>query len=265
MEGNILEDNALKLTWEKYVKTKDQQEKNKLIIHYLPLVKATAARLSVSLPAHINIDDLISSGVFGLISAIERYKPGLGTKFKSFSNLRIYGSMLDELRNLDWVPRSIRSKSRQLQEAYNAVQQQKGRFALDSEVADFLGVTAEEFTDMISKTKIVTIISLDAKIYNNKSNNAGSFSDVVEDKKTLTAHFKLSKKETKEILVNAIEELSKQEKIVLTLYYFDELTLKEIGEVLSVTESRVSQIHSKAIHRLKARLNLSEVADYAAN
>jgi len=260
-----LDDAELKKTWEDYIRTKDQELKNTLIIYYLPLVKSTANRIAYGLPSHVNKNDLISSGIFGLISSIEKYNLDSGTKFKSFASMRIHGSMLDELRNMDWVPRSVRARAKKLQTAYNAIQQEKGRFATDAEIADFLGISLDELNDFVSSTRIINVVSLDAKIFNPDSNSTATYSDFIEDKSKKLPIDNMFKQEKKTLLIKAIEDLSQQEKIVLTLYYFEELTLKEIGEVISVSESRVSQIHSKALFRLRARLSLSEVKDYASN
>ena len=259
-----MEENELHLLWDRYISKRDNEDKNQLVTHYLPLVKAAAGRIAYGLPSHVKVDELVSAGVCGLLSSIEKFDPHTGFQFKTFASMRIHGAILDELRNMDWVPRSVRARAKKLQAAYNAVQQQQGRFAMDTEVAEFLGISMEELSDYIESTKIITLVSLDSKIYTSKSENPVNFSDLIEDKSDHGPSKDLFKQEQKEILVKAIEELSKQEKAVLTLYYFEELTLREIGEVLGVSESRVSQIHSKAIYRLKARLNFSEVSENAS-
>lgn len=260
-----MEDEDLKKLWHTYKKKPADSLKKELITHYLPLVKAIAIRLSNGLPRHISLDDLISSGVCGLISSIDKYNPDSGTRFKSFAGLRIHGAMLDELRSLDWVPRSVRSRSKQLQMAYNTIQQEKGRFATDSEVADFLNIPIDDLDSFIESTKIINLVSLDAKIYKEESGHTLNFSEIIADKKQSLPIGKITKDELKQTLIEAIASLSKQEQIVLTLYYFEELTLKEIGSVIGVSESRVSQIHSKSLYRLKAKISLSEISDYASN
>lgn len=254
---------SLQRDWRDYIRTRDPQIKNRLIVHYLPLVKATAERVAGTLPGHIQIDDLISAGVFGLLSSIEKFDPNAGHQFRSFASFRIHGAMLDELRSMDWVPRSIRAKSRKLQAAFSAVQQQKGRFATESEVAEFLGISIEELESIVDETRILTLISLDSRIYHSRLDSPVSFSEIIPDRSRPSPPQQISRKEEKRILLEAIQNLSRQEKIVLTLYYFEEFTLREIGEVLGVSESRICQIHSKAIYRLRARLSMSEVTDYA--
>ena len=252
--------------WVNFVSSHSPEAKNELITFYLPLVKSAALRLAAGLPSHISVQDLISSGVLGLISAIEKFDPHAGIQFKTFAGLRIHGAMLDDLRSLDWVPRSVRSKAKKLQAAYNAIQQEKGRFATDEEVSEFLGISLEDLNEYVETTKVVTLVSLDAFVYNSKTDNPVPFSETLEDKSEASkplAH--LHKNELREILIKAISELSEQEKLVLTLYYFEELTLKEIGLALEVTESRVSQIHSKAVMRLRARLCWSEAGIYASS
>lgn len=260
-----MEDEDLKKIWDSYKREQNPDLKKELITNYLPLVKAIAIRLSAGLPKHISLDDLISSGVCGLITSIDKFNPDSGTRFKSFAGLRIHGAMLDELRSLDWVPRSVRSRSKQLQLAYNTIQQEKGRFATDSEVAEFLNIPLENLDSFIESTKIINLVSLDAKIYKEESGHTMNFSEIIADKSQSLPIGKLSKDELKQTLVDAIHSLSKQEQIVLTLYYFEELTLKEIGSVIGVSESRVSQIHSKSLYRLKAKISLSEISDYAPN
>jgi RNA polymerase sigma factor for flagellar operon FliA len=258
-----LDDAAIKQAWLDYTETRDQDIKDEITVHYLPLVKQTACRLAMHLPSHVQTDDLISAGVFGLLSSVEKFDPHTGNQFKSFAMLRIQGAMLDELRHMDWVPRTIRSKAKKLQEAYNAVQQKMGRFATDHEVAEYLGITIEELNHLIETTKSVHMISLDSKIRSGSYDSEGRFQDIIPDQRATMPYQELSRQEYKDILTQAIMDLGRKEIIVLTLYYFEDLTLKEIGLVLGVTESRVSQIHSKALYRLKSRLNLSEVADYA--
>ncbi len=251
--------------WSQYASTKDPEVKNELILFYLPLVKSAAIRLASGLPSHIQLQDLMSAGVLGLIASIDKFDIRLGIQFKTFAGMRIHGAMIDELRNLDWVPRSVRTRAKKLQTAYTLLQQEKGRFATDAEVADFLGLSMEQFNEYVDSTQIVTMVSLDAKIYNSKSDSQINYSEIIQDKSPASDPLTgLHQEELKDLLVKSINEMSQQEKLVLTLYYFEELTLKEIGAVLGVTESRVSQIHSKAIYRLKARLHFSEVDSHAS-
>ena len=255
----------VKQAWQTYIKTREPEIKNDLILHYLPLVRYNASRLALTLPPQVNINDLISSGVFGLISSIEKFKPDSGFQFKSFASHRIHGSMLDELRSLDWVPRSVRSKSKKVQAAYNEVQQQHGRFPTDDEVAEYLGISMEEFHELLEATKIVSLFSFDSKINPSLLEDSPLLSELIKDPRISSPAQEMAREELKQLLIHAIGELPKQEKTVLILYYYEELTLKEIGEVLGVTESRACQIHAKAIFKLRAQVHSTEITEYATH
>ena len=246
----------IKNWWFSYKKENSEDAKNKLIEFYLPLVKYAVARILPSLPHHIVEDDLISAGILGLIDAIEHYNIDTNTKFESFAGFRIHGAIIDELRAMDWVPRSIRAKARKLQTAYTIVERKLGRAATDVEISEFLNISLEEFNKLINETKCVNLISLNSPV---KKGEKTQFSELIADNKNKIPIDEIQKKDRKKIIIEAINRLPEQEKKVLMLYYYDELTFKEIGKVLGVTESRVSQIHSKAIFRLKGRLDLNEV------
>ncbi|MBN2144668.1 MAG: FliA/WhiG family RNA polymerase sigma factor [Candidatus Aureabacteria bacterium] len=255
----------VKQAWQTYIKTRNMKIKNDLILHYLPVVRHNASRLALALPSHVNINDLISSGVVGLISSIEKFDPNAGFQFKSFASHRIQGAMLDELRNLDWIPRTIRSKSKKVQAAYNEAQQKHGRMPTDVEVAEYLGVSMEQFNELLEATKIISLFSFDARINPSLMEDSPLLSELIKDPRIASPSQEISREELKQLLIQAINELPKQEKTVLILYYYEELTLKEIGEVLGVTESRICQIHAKAIFKLKARVHTSEIKEYATH
>ena len=242
--------------WVDYKTNGSIKAKKELIEHYLPFVKYTVSRILPGLPAHVHPDDLISAGISGLMEAVEHYDIQTKTKFESFSNFRIHGSIIDELRAMDWVPRSIRNKARKLQTAYSALERKLGRPATDNEVADFLNIPIDEFEQLINETKAVTIISLSTPVKRGDNTN---FSEIIADTNDELPADMMQKKDRKRLIVEAINNLPKQERAVLTLYYYEEMTFKEIGEVLGVSESRISQIHSKAIFRLRGRLDISEV------
>lgn len=242
--------------WNEFKKKGSQEAKKDLIEHYLPVVKITVSRILSGLPSHIHPDDLISAGVSGLIDAVDHFNEESKTKFESFANFRIHGSIIDELRAMDWVPRSVRNKARKLQAAYSILERKLGRSATDTEVAEFMNLGIQEFEDLLNETKSVTMISLHSPV---KKGDHTQFSEIIADNKDKMPFYVMQKKDRKKLIVDAINGLPKQERVVLTLYYYEEMNFKEIGEVLGVTESRVSQIHTKAIFRLKGKLDISEV------
>jgi RNA polymerase sigma factor FliA len=229
------------------------QQKDKLIMEYAPLIKFIAQKIAVRLPANIELDDLISSGVIGLMDAIEKYDPTRDNKFKTYAEFRIRGSILDELRAQDWVPRSVRDKAKMLDRALIELEAGLGRSASDDEVADRLGVTLEEFYDLLNQVKPVSVLSIDdAATFSNVDKK--SILNLLESCKLSNPFNQLNLKSVKEIVATAIEELPERQRLVLSLYYYEDLNLKEIGRVLRVTESRVSQLHAQAISRLRAKL-----------
>ena len=225
-----------------------------LIRQYLPLIKLVANRIIRKLPPQIELNDLINTGVLGLIDAIEKFDPSRDIKFETYAEFRIRGAILDELRNLDWVPRSIRQKIHELQAAIERVELQHKRHASDEELAKELGVSIDDYHDLLNKANGVTLLSFEDLGYSKDSvqrRNALEYYKEPHNENLITL---LHLREVRDIIAAALETLPKNERFVLSMYYFDELTMKEIGLVLGITESRVSQIHNKAILRLKARL-----------
>ena len=240
--------------WLKYVKTRDSQIKEQLLVHYLPVVKFVVGRMMVSLPNSVNFDDLESAGIMGLISAIDRYNPRLGVKFETFVVPRIRGAILDELRALDWVPRSVRSKARQLERAIEEVEAQTGKAADPEAVARQLNISIEEYNSMMGKVAAGnSLLSLDREFSDGDEKN-GSMYDLVKNARSENPEGLLINEELRQVLIDEINNLPENERMVISLYYYEELTLKEIGVILNISESRVSQIHTKAINRLKHRL-----------
>jgi RNA polymerase sigma factor FliA len=242
--------------WKEYAEKKSKAVKDKLLVEYAPLVKYTAQRIAVNLPASVELDDLISSGILGLIRAVETFDQSRGIKFETYATHKIRGAILDELRALDWVPRSVRSKARQLQRVYAKLQEELGRMPYDDEVSQSLGVSAEEFEQLLSDVTPTTIISLEEALPSSGNSDSKSIQiiDTIEDPGGGNALKEMGYQEVKAILKDAIMNLPEKEKLVIALYHYEELTLKEIGEVLGVSESRVSQIHTKAILKLRSRL-----------
>ena len=242
--------------WREYARTKDQGIRDRLILTYAPLVKYVAGRLGSGLPAHVDENDLVSYGLLGLIGAIERFDPDRDIKFETYAIARIKGSIIDELRALDWVPRSVRSRARDIERAIADLERTLHRAPTDEEIAGKLGLTTDELDDSLSEIGRSSIAALD-ELWTISSSGGDQVAliDTIEDTQGPEPQAALAQTELKEALGEAIARLPEREKLVVTLYYYEELTLREIGEVLGVTESRVSQLHTKAILRLKARLS----------
>lgn len=230
------------------------ERSNELILEYLPLVKFVASRIAHRLPKHIEIDDLISSGVIGLIDAINKFDAGRKIKFKTYAEFRIKGAILDELRALDWAPRSIRQKSLHLERAYAELEQMLGRAASDAEMMRFLKISAPEFNALIRDARNVPLISLDELQGNMDEHAKHNLLEYLADPKSLTPAEIVNLDQIYRIVADTIDQLPEKERIVIALYYYEELVMEEIGAILSITESRVSQIHTKAILRMRGRL-----------
>ena len=241
--------------WRRYKDEKDEKARERLVLAYAPLVKYVAGRMSSGLPSHVEEADLISYGLLGLISAIERFEPEREIKFETFAITRIKGSIIDELRSLDWVPRSVRSRAREIERAMLELENRLKRAPTDEEVATEIGITVDEFQDSLTAISRSSVAALDELWQiNTGGGDTVSLIDTIEDPHADDPSKAMSQTEVREALADAIQRLPEREKLVITLYYYEELTLREIGEVLSVTESRVSQLHTKAILRLKVRL-----------
>ena len=240
--------------WLEFRRTKDKALRDRLILTYAPLVKYVAGRLGSGLPAHVDEGDLVSYGLLGLIGAIERYDPTRDIKFETYAISRIKGAIIDELRALDWVPRSVRSRAREIERAIAELEAKLGVAPTDEQIAEKIGITVEELEDSLTDISRSTIAALDELWSVSGEGDQDSLLDTIEDTTGPRPADVLDETEMREALAEAIARLPEREKLVVTLYYYEELTLREIGEVLGVTESRVSQLHTKAILRLKARL-----------
>jgi RNA polymerase sigma factor FliA len=242
--------------WQEFRRTNDKGVRDRLILTYAPLVKYVAGRLGSGLPAHVDEGDLVSYGLLGLIGAIERFDPDRDIKFETYAISRIKGSIIDELRSLDWVPRSVRSRAREIERAIGELEARLGRAPTDEEIAGKVGITENELQDSLSDISRSSIAALDELwTITGDTGDQVSLLDTIEDTEGPEPQTALARTEMREALGEAIARLPEREKLVVTLYYYEELTLREIGEVLGVTESRVSQLHTKAILRLKARLS----------
>ncbi len=240
--------------WQEYRRTRDRAVRDRLILTYAPLVKFVAGRLGSGLPAHVDEGDLVSYGLLGLIGAIERYDPDREIKFETYAITRIKGAIIDELRALDWVPRSVRARARDIERAIAELEKKLHRAPTDEEIAGKLGLTQEELDNSLTEISRSSIAALDELWTASDGGDQIALLDTIEDTLGPEPQSALAETEMREALGESIARLPEREKLVVTLYYYEELTLREIGEVLGVTESRVSQLHTKAILRLKARL-----------
>jgi RNA polymerase sigma factor for flagellar operon FliA len=241
--------------WVDYRRSGDQRLRDRLILTYAPLVKYVAGRLGSGLPAHVDEGDLVSYGLLGLIGAIERYDPDRDVKFETYAMARIKGQIIDELRAMDWVPRSVRARARDIERAIIELEGKLGRAPTDDEIATKLGLSEEELEESLGEIGRSSIAALDELwTVSGSGGDQVALIDTIEDERAPDPQSTLSVTEQKETLADAIARLPEREKLVVTLYYYEELTLREIGEVLGVTESRVSQLHTKAILRLKAHI-----------
>ena len=241
--------------WTEYKRTGDKRLRDRLILSYAPLVKYVAGRLGTGLPAHVDECDLVSYGLLGLISAIERFDPGREIKFETFAVTRIKGSIIDELRSLDWVPRSVRSRAREIERGVVELEHKLHRPPTDEEVAGHLGITEEEFQDSLAQISRSSVAALD-ELWTISSSGGDTVAliDTLQDPNADDPSLEMSRTEMRDSLTGAIGRLPERERTVVQLYYYEELTLREIGEVLGVSESRVCQLHGQAVSRLRAKL-----------
>lgn len=228
--------------------------KSEQVEKYLPLVKRIAGRLAISLPQHVEEDDLMGYGVFGLLDAIERFDHARGVKFETYATLRIRGAMIDGLRTMDWVPHSARQKVKHVQEAFVQVEAAQGRPAEIEEVAAYLEMDVRELEGVIQQGQIMNLTSLDELSAGDEGESLSPLG-MLKDPQAQEAYQEIEIEEQYRILADAVEKLSEKEKLVVALYYQEELTLKEIAAVMGLSESRISQLHSQAILRLRGRLS----------
>lgn len=239
-----------KKLWEEYGKAKTPVIREKLILEYAPLVKLVAGRLSMYLGYNVEYDDLVGYGIFGLIDAIDKFDSMKAVKFETYASLRIRGAILDQIRKMDWIPRTIRQRQKKIDSAIKEIEAAKGRKATDDEVAAELGITEMEFGEWQSQMKVTNVVSLnefmeqgsEVPAENNRSAHFDSPEDVVE------------KGELKDVLTDALKLLTEKERRVIELYYYEELTLKEISNILEVSESRISQLHTRGLQKMKTKM-----------
>ncbi len=229
-------------------------KRDELILTYTPLIKYIASRLAARLPSQVALDDLVSCGIIGLIDAIDKFDLSKKVQFKTYAEFRIKGAMLDELRALDWVPRSVRNKITTLERAYGTMERKLGHPANDDEMAQFLSIELTDFHKLLDETKSVTFMNIELLKQRSPELNRSSQLDELFNTAGNDPFTALSFSQIRGLVADAIANLPKNEKLTISLYYFEELTMKEIGQILGYTESRISQMHSKAVLRLRAKL-----------
>ncbi len=242
----------IELVWKEFFATRSEHCRNLLMEHYLPLVKYTADRIYAKLPDKVDSDDLVSAGIFGLKDAIDAFDPHRGVKFETYCTPRIRGSILDELRSMDWVPRLVRARAHQLEKATQTLEALHGRIPSEAELADELEVDMAEFHRLQRDANAIGIVSLNSKFNDSDGDKDVREIDIIEDQKSTNPVFEVQKRDLKNLLTKG---LTRAEKLIIILYYYEEMTMKEIGATLDLSESRVSQMHSSIIARLKAQLN----------
>lgn len=242
--------------WTTYKKTGSLESREHLILNYAPLVKYVAGRVTIGLPPNIEMDDLMSYGVFGLVDSIEKFDPQRGVKFETYGISRIRGAIIDGLRSTDWVPRSVRKKARDLEEVVAVLEAKMGRPPSDEQVAAAMHISLKEYHQALNEVSATTLTSLDEVWSKGDSGDDKiPFLEMVQDEDSEDPGLLAEQSETKRLLAEAIDALPERERLVISLYYYEGLTLKEIGHVLEVSESRVCQMHTKAILRLKGKLS----------
>jgi len=236
--------------WQQYIETRDPAIKEKLILEYSHIIKYVAGRLSIYFGSNVDYDDLVGYGVFGLIDAIEKFDITKGVKFETYASLRIRGAIIDSIRELDWVPRSLRQKNKELERVYAEVENNLGHSATDQEIADKLHISIDEFYKLLNEVNLSSLISLEEFLEQNYEVGVNVTGNSKEDRPE--GYMEIT--ELREILADAISKLPEKEKTVISFYYFEDLTLKEISAIMKVSESRISQLHTKAILRLRGKL-----------
>ena len=245
-----MDETGRKKLWEEYTKAKSPEIREKLILEYAPLVRLVAGRLSMYLGYNVEYDDLVGYGIFGLIDAIDKFDSMKAVKFETYASLRIRGAILDQIRKMDWIPRTIRQRQKRIDAAIKRIEAEHGRAATDEEIASVLGISEEEFGEWQSQMKITNIVSLnefmeqgsEVPAENNKSTHFDSPEEVLE------------KEELKQMLQDAMGLLTEKERHVIELYYYEDLTLKEISNILEVSESRISQLHTRGLQKMKSKM-----------
>ncbi len=253
-DADIEAESAIAALWREFGRSPDQHVRDRLVLHYAPLVKYVAGRVGTGLPSHVDVSDLVQSGIFGLVDAIEKFDPERGLRFETYAMQRIRGAILDDLRSQDWVPRVIRSRAREVERAHDRLGARLRRTPTDSEVAAELGVSVRELRDLYGQLRLTSVVALDDLVGANTESGPGTAAETLPDEDAVDPATVLVDRDNRRQLAEAIAQLNERDRIVVSLYYFESLTLAEIGRVLGVTESRVSQLHTRAVLRLRAKL-----------
>jgi len=254
MAVSLFEQKTEEELWIEFKKTRSIQLRDAFIRQYMPLVKYVAGKVAIGMPVNVEFDDLVGFGQFGLLDAINKFDPEKNVKFKTYAVTRIRGAIFDELRQMDWVPRSIRQKSREIEDTIVELESKLGRTVSDEEVAAAMNMSLADFHHMMLKVSGTSILSLNDVWYSGEDSDRMSIGDSIESPASLNPDVIVEREEIKRVITEAIKELPEKEKMVLVLYYHEDLTFKEIGQVLQVSESRISQLHASANTRLRAKL-----------
>lgn len=238
--------------WAAFGSSRDQELRDRLVLHYAPLVKYVAGRVGTGLPSHVEVSDLIQSGIFGLVDAIEKFEPQRGLKFETYAMQRIRGAILDDLRAQDWVPRSVRGRARELERALERLSASLQRTPSDGELAAELEIGVDELHELYRRLRLTSVMALDELIA--AGHGDASLAETLPDDGAVDPVATLVARDNRRQLADAVAQLGERDRVVVSLYYFENLTLAEIGEVLGVTESRVSQLHTRAVLRLRGAL-----------
>jgi RNA polymerase sigma factor for flagellar operon FliA len=254
MAASLFEKKTEEELWIEYGKTQSPQLRDAFIRQYMPLVKYVAGKVSAGMPGSVEFDDLVGFGQFGLLDAINKFDPDKNVKFKTYAVTRIRGAIFDELRHLDWVPRSVRQKSRSIEDAIVTVESKLGRPASDEEIAKEMGLSLDDYHKTVMKVSGTSVLSLNDVWYSGDESDSMSIGDSIESPSSMNPDAIVEREDVRRVIIEAINELPEKEKMVLVLYYHEDLTFREIGQVLQVSESRISQLHTKANLRLRAKL-----------
>lgn len=239
--------------WEEYSKKREAEIREKIIIEYAPLVKIVAGRLSMYLGYNVEYDDLVGYGIFGLIDAIDKFDYGKGIKFETYASLRIRGAILDQIRKMDWIPRSLRQKQKKIDIAMSKLETELGRVATDEELAREIGISEEELSSWQGQANVSNVVSLDEFVESSGEKEMGAIGVNTFE----TPEEVMEKSELKRLLIESLDTLTDKEKKVILFYYYEEMTLKEISYILEVSESRISQLHTKALQKMRGKLGVA--------
>ncbi|MBA0128233.1 FliA/WhiG family RNA polymerase sigma factor [Haloechinothrix sp. YIM 98757] len=238
--------------WREFARAPCQSVRERLVLHYAPLVKYVAGRVGTGLPTHVDVGDLVQSGIFGLVDAIEKFDPDKGLKFETYAMQRIRGAILDDLRSQDWVPRAVRSRARAVERALERLGARLHRTPTDAELAHELEISVAELRDLYGQLQLTSVVALEGLVGGHRGD--GPIAETIADDDAIDPVSVLVDRDNRKQLADAIAQLAERDRIIVSLYYFESLTLAEIGRVLGVTESRVSQLHTRAVLRLRAKL-----------